>query len=96
MEINNLLRDKREEIIRIAAKHGARNVRVFGSVAGGDSTPESDVDLLVAFDPGTSLFDHSALVRELTKLLGKEVQVVSERALRARVRERVMKDAVPL
>ncbi|MEW6352567.1 MAG: nucleotidyltransferase family protein [Thermodesulfobacteriota bacterium] len=96
MAIDELVREKREEILRLAAKYGARNVRVFGSVARGEATPESDVDLLVNFEPGTTLIDHSALMRELTNLLGLDVQVVSERGLRPRVKERVMRDAVPL
>ncbi len=96
MHIDELLREKREEILCIAAKFGARNVRVFGSVARGEATPESDVDLLVNFEPGTTLIDHSALMRELTNLLGTEVQVASERGLRPRVKDRVMRDAVPL
>ncbi len=96
MHVAELLRQKRDEILRIATKYGARNVRIFGSVARREAGPDSDVDLLVSFEPGTTLIDHCALMRELTNLLGTEVQVASERGLRPRVKERVMRDAVPL
>ncbi len=87
---------KRLEILRVAAAHGARNVRVFGSVARGDSGVESDVDLLVEFEPGRSLLDHAALQIELEALLGRRVDVASERGLRPRVRKRVLREARPL
>lgn len=96
MGINELLRTKREEILRIAAKHGARNVRIFGSVARGDTGPDSDVDFLIELEPGRSLLDHAALLLELERLLGCKVDVVTERGLRPRIRERVLKEAVPL
>lgn len=96
MSINELLRTKREEILRIAAKHGARNVRIFGSVARGDTGPDSDVDFLIELEPGRSLLDHAALLLELERLLGCKVDVVTERGLRPRIRERVLKEAVPL
>jgi predicted nucleotidyltransferase len=96
MGINDLLKEKREDILQIASRHGARNVRLFGSVARGEAGPESDVDFLVRLDPGTTLLNHAALVRELKLLLGRQVQVVSERALRQRIKDRVMREAVPL
>ncbi|MCS6938434.1 MAG: nucleotidyltransferase domain-containing protein, partial [Roseiflexus sp.] len=74
-----LVREKRAEILAIAAKHGARNVRVFGSVARGDADAQSDVDFLVEFDLDRSLFDHAALLLELQELLGCPVDVVNER-----------------
>ncbi len=92
----DLLQSKREDILRIAAKHGAREVRVFGSVARGDARAESDVDFLVEFEPGRSLLDHAALLLELEQLLGREVDVVTSRGLRQRIRERVLKEAVLL
>jgi len=88
--------EKRVQILLVAAAHGARNVRVFGSVARGDSGAESDVDLLVEFEPGRSLLDHAALQIELEALLGRRVDVASERGLRPRVRERVLREARPL
>ncbi len=71
-------------------------MRIFGSVARGEAGPESDVDFLVCLEPGTTLLRHAALVRELTKLLGRDVQVVSERALRRKMKDRVIGEAVPL
>ena len=96
MAIQTLLREKREEILRIAARHGACRVRLFGSVARGDADPQSDVDVLVDFERGRSLFDHAALMLELEALLGCKVDVVTERGLRERIRDRVLKEAVAL
>jgi hypothetical protein len=96
MAIQTLLREKREEILRIAARHGACRVRLFGSVARGDADPQSDVDVLVDFERGRSLFDHAALMLELEALLGCKVDVVTERGLRDRIRDRVLKEAVAL
>jgi uncharacterized protein len=90
------LRRRREQIIALASAHGARNVRVFGSVARGDATIESDVDLVVDFDAGRSLLDHGALIMDLQETLGCRVDVVSSRGLRERFRNRVLADAVPL
>jgi predicted nucleotidyltransferase len=96
MGIQELLKAKRTEILHIAERHGARNVRIFGSVVRGEAGRESDIDFLVELEPGRSLFDHAALMVELKELLGREVDVVTERGLRPRIRERVLKDAVPL
>jgi len=96
MGINDILRSKREEILRVAARHGASNIRVFGSVARGESDEKSDLDLLVTMEPGRSLLDHAALWLELQELLGCGVDVVSEKGLRPRMRDRVLKEAVPL
>jgi uncharacterized protein len=91
-----LLQDKREEILRIAAKHGAYNVRVFGSVVRGEARVDSDVDFLVELTPGCSLLDHAALQLELEELLGRKVDIVPERGLKTRVRDRVLREAVLL
>jgi len=96
MHPNDLLKSRREEILRIAAKHGAHNIRVFGSVARGEADSQSDIDLLVEFERGTTLLGHAALVQELEELLGIKVDVVSERGLRDRVRERVLREAVAI
>jgi uncharacterized protein len=96
MTSRDLLREKREEILRIAAKHGARNVRVFGSIARGDDDEQSDIDLLVEFEPGRSLLDHAALWVDLQELLGCKVDVVSEGGIKPRIRDRVLREAVPL
>ena len=91
-----IVRNNREGILRITAEHGARNVRVFGSVARGESRPDSDVDLLVEFDANRSLLDHVALVQDLEELLGMKVQVTTEDALHWFIRDRVLEQAVPL
>ena len=91
-----VLAEKRDEILGIAARHGARNVRVFGSTARGEELPDSDIDLLVRFDPGVTLLRHAALVRELESLLHRKVDVVSDRGLRERIRSRVLREATPL
>ncbi len=86
----------RKDILEIAARHGARDVRVFGSVARGDQREDSDLDLLVRFDPDRSLLDHGGLVVDLEELLGIPVDVVSENGMRERFQERVAKEAIPL
>ncbi|MBE3100315.1 MAG: nucleotidyltransferase family protein [Planctomycetes bacterium] len=93
--LNDIL-DKREEILRIAARHGARNVRVFGSVVRGDAVGDSDVDFLVRLDDNRSLIDHIALIRELEDLIGCRVDVVTEDALHRVIRARVLAEGVPL
>ncbi len=90
------LRKRREQIIALASKRGARNVRVFGSVARGDAAAGSDVDFVVDFDSGRSLMDHGELVMDLEEILGCRVDVVSARGLRDRFRQHVLADAVPL
>jgi len=95
--IDDLLADKREEILRLAEKHGATNVRVFGSVARGEATPDSDIDLLVDWDmERISSWGGAGLDLDLHDLLGREVDVVSEKALHRLIREQVLKEAVPL
>jgi len=96
MPLNELLQEKREDILRIAAKRGAYNVRVFGSVARGEADSKSDIDILVDMEPGRSLFDLGGLLMDLQDLLGHDVDVVTERGLRERIRERVLKEAIAL
>lgn len=91
-----LLQEKREEILRRAGKYGASNVRVFGSVATGQADEHSDIDLVVELAPGRSLFDLGGLQYELEQLLGRRVDVVTERGLKLRIRRRVLEEAVPL
>jgi predicted nucleotidyltransferase len=89
---------RREEIVAVARRNGASNVRIFGSVARGDATAASDLDLVVRFDPDRSLMDHGMLIEELQDLLGVRVDVVSEAALtpRDRFTHRLAQEAVPL
>ena len=96
LDIALLVRAKREEIQRIAAKHGARNVRVFGSVARGDARPESDVDFLIEAGPVTSSWFPAGLILDLEDLLGRHVEVVTEQGLDLRLRERVLREAIPV
>ena len=96
MNLRELIETKKEEILRIAARHRARNVRVFGSVIRGHADDASDIDLLVELEPGCGFLEHAALIRELEELLGRKVDVVSEKGLRQRIRDRVVREAVPL
>ncbi len=90
------LRSRRDEILRLAAEHGARNVRIFGSVARGEEDAASDVDILVEMEPGRSLLDRAALLVHLRELLRCDVDVATEKSLRPHVREEVLREAVPL
>jgi predicted nucleotidyltransferase len=96
MTLEALLKAKRDEILQVCAKYGARNVRVFGSVARGEADEQSDIDLLVEFEPNRSLLDHAGLWVELQELLGVKVDVVSAHGLKPRIRERVLQEAIPL
>jgi len=93
METEKSLEEKRGEILRICAKHGARNVRVFGSTVRGEANRDSDLDLLVEFEPQRSLLDQAALVFELEKLLGRKVDVVSEQGIYWLLRRRILNEA---
>ena len=93
--LRTLREEKRAEILRLAQTHGARNVRVFGSVVRDDNREDSDVDLLVEFDPGKTLFDLIGLKLDLEILLGVTVDVVTPNSLRY-VRDRVLAEALPL
>lgn len=95
--IDELLRTQREEILEIAAKHGAFNVRVFGSVARGEATEQSDIDFLVDYSlDQISAWFPAGLVLDLEKLLGRKVDVATEQALKERIRRRVLQEAIPL
>jgi len=96
MEIADILRENRQQVLQIASRYGAFHVRVFGSVARGEARPDSDIDLLVDMEPGRSLMDMGGLVVELRQLLGRSVDVVTERGLKTRIRARVLAEAVPL
>ena len=96
MRVADELRDRREEILHLAAKHGAVNVSVFGSVARGEESDESDVDLLVDVAGEPSPWFPGGLVADLEKLLGRRVQVIIRRSLSPLIRESVLRDAFPL
>ena len=96
MNANDLLQSKRQEIMQIAARNGAYNVRMFGSVARGEARPDSDVDFLVNLEANRSLLDLARLLRELQTLLKCPVDVVTEAGLRPRLRLQVLKEARPL
>lgn len=87
---------QKDEILAVARRHGAFNVRIFGSVSRGDATAGSDVDFLVDLERGRSLLDLGGLLMDLEALLGMRVDVVTENGLRPRIRERVLKEALPL
>jgi len=94
--MDELIEQRREAILAIAERHGVTNVRIFGSMARGTADEESDVDLLVRPLPGTSLFDLGGLVMDAEELLGRSVDVVSERALHPAMREQVLREALRL
>ena len=90
------LQQQRGDILRLAARYGARNVRIFGSVARGEARPDSDIDFLVDLESGRSLLDLGGLLMDLQDLLHCKVDVVTEKGLRSRIRARVLQEAVPL
>ncbi len=91
-----LLLSRREQILAAARRHGAYDVRVFGSTARGEARPDSDIDILVKLEPDRSLLDLARLLRELEALLGCQVDIVTEAGLRPRIRPQVLAEARPL
>jgi uncharacterized protein len=96
MGIDDLLKDKRAEILRLAAQHGASNVRVFGSVARGEAGPDSDIDFLVEFKTGRGPWYGGALIAELEDLLNRKVDVATLEELHWYIRDRVLAEVIPL
>jgi predicted nucleotidyltransferase len=96
MRISQLLQQYRDDILRIAAKHGVRNVKVFGSAIRDEDTADSDVDFLVEVGPKRSFFFPGGLIADLENLLGRRVDVVEPEALHEYIRDHVLKEAVPL
>jgi len=96
MGIDEILKAYREEILRIAAKYGAYNVRVFGSVARGEARPDSDVDFLVELEPQRTLLDQIALMQSLEELLGRKVDVTEPETLHELIRDKVLRESVVL
>jgi uncharacterized protein with HEPN domain/predicted nucleotidyltransferase len=93
--IRDLIAAKREEILAIARRYGAQNVRVFGSVARGDETAQSDVDLLVDLTKTLGLFEFVRFKRELEGLLGRDVDLTTEKTLHPRIRQQMMREGGP-
>ena len=96
MDVRELLQEKRDDILQVAAERGAYNVRVFGSVARGDADSESDIDFLVDLEPSRSLFDLGGLLADLEDLLERRVDVVTEKGLHWYIRDQVLAEAQPL
>lgn len=96
MKIKKILKNKRNEILELAKIHGAYKVRIFGSVARGEDDDQSDIDFLIRMKAGRTLLDMGGFLTDLESLLGRPVDVVTENGLRDRIRERVLREAVPL
>lgn len=96
VDLKALRTDRRPDILRLAEQRGARNLRVFGSVARGEAKEDSDLDLLVDWEPGRSLLDHAGLVEDLQELLGMKVHIGTEKSLHWYVRDRILREATPL
>jgi uncharacterized protein len=96
MSLKQILLERRENILKIAAEHGASNVRVFGSVARGEEREDSDIDFLVEMEPGKSLLDRIALIQALEDYLQRKVDVATVNSLREYFRERILREAIAL
>jgi uncharacterized protein len=96
MTHQQILSQKRAEILSIAGRYGARNLRIFGSVARAEADERSDIDFLVEMEPGRSLFDLGGMQSELEAALGRPVDVITEKGLRGRIRARVLSEAIPV
>ncbi len=96
MEIEQLLKEKREEILQIALRHGAKNIRLFGSVARSEAGESSDIDILVEVGENPSPWFPGGLIADLEELLERKVHVVTVGALHSYIRDRVLEEAIPL
>ncbi len=96
MGISEVISNQKEQVLALAAKYGASNVRIFGSVAQGTADADSDVDFLVDMEKGRSLFDLGGLLMELQELLGRKVDVVTENGLHWYIKEKVLSEAKPI
>jgi predicted nucleotidyltransferase len=96
MAIEQILKQKREDILKIASRYGAKKVRVFGSLVRGEDRPDSDVDFLIELEEGRSLMDLGGLLMDLQNLLGRNVDVVTEKGLHWYVKEQVLREAKPI
>ena len=96
MGILEIIQDKKEQVLALAARHGASNVRIFGSVANGTAETDSDIDFLVDLETGRSLFDLGGLLMDLQQLFGRKVDVVTENGLHWYIKERIISEAKPI
>lgn len=96
MNTRATIEEKRDDILNLAARYGAYNVRIFGSIVRGTSTPESDIDFLVDMEPDRSLLDRIGLMQELEDVFGCKVDVVLAHALHRGIRDQVLQEAVSL
>ena len=96
MGIPEIIQDKKEQVLVLAARHGASNVRIFGSVANGTAKTDSDIDFIVDLEPGRSLFDLGGLLMDLQQLFGRKVGVVTENGLHWYIKERILSEAKPI
>ena len=96
MKIREILQQKREEILNLAAQHGASNIRIFGSVARDEEGEDSDIDFLVDMESDHSLLDRIGLIQDLEDILGRKVDLATVKGLRESFRERIMSQAIPL
>ena len=95
-KIEKILQEKREQILKIAAEHGACNVRIFGSVARGEADIDSDIDFLIDLGENRSPWFPVRLIKDLEKLLGRKVDIVTENGLKERIKQRVLEEAIKL
>lgn len=96
MGIPEIIQDKKEQVLVLAAKHGASNVRIFGSVANGTAKTDSDMDFIVDLEPGRSLFDLGGLLMDLQQLFGRKVDVVTENGLHWYIKKQILSEAKPI
>ena len=96
MAVSNTLKNKRDEILTIAKKYGAKNIRIFGSMARGEETLQSDLDIIVEMEKGSSLLDIIAIKQDIEELLGLNVDIVTEASISPYIRDMVLKEAVNL
>jgi predicted nucleotidyltransferase len=96
MNAEQILKQKRDDILKIASRYGAKKIRVFGSVVRGEDRPDSDVDFLVDLEEGRSLMDLGGLLMDLQKLLGRNVDVVTEKGLHWYIKDQILREARPI
>lgn len=96
MSVSNIIKNRREDIVKITKKYGAKNVRVFGSMSRGEEDMDSDLDIIVEMEQGSSLLDIIAIKQDIEELLGRKVDVVTEASISPYIRDEVLKEAVSL